>query len=200
MVRIRRFARVLLFAWAGLVLPPAGYAGYLYVSGNIHAVAPGAVYRSAQLDRHDLEALIARTGMRSILNLRGEHPDIGWYAEEADVADRLGLQLISIGISARQEPDLKTMGEIAAAIETAPKPLLIHCMGGADRTGLASAIYEYAIAGKAADEADDQLSIVYGHFPWAWSRTGAMDRAFETFVAASQGERRMAEEEVGNAL
>ena len=196
---IRRFSRAFLLASAVLVATPASYAGYLHLDGNTHVVEPDTVYRSAQLDRDDLEALIEQNGIRSILNLRGEHPDVGWYAEEADVARRSRIEYISIGISARKEPDLDTMRRIAAAIETASKPLLIHCMGGADRTGLAAAIYEYAIAGKPADEADDQLSFAFGHFPWLWSRTGAMDRAFETFVAANPSSRQAAEDEEGNA-
>ena len=196
---IRRPIGGFLFAAAVIVAPPAGYADYLHFSGNIHAVEPGVVYRSGQLDRDDLERLIARNGIRSILNLRGEHPDLGWYSDEADVARRSEIEYFSIGISARKEPDLDTMRRIAATIGTAPKPLLIHCMGGAERTGLASAIYEYAIAGEPADEADDQLSFAYGHFPWLWSRTGAMDRAFETFVAASPAYTQTADDKEGNA-
>ena len=195
---IRRPIGGFLFAAAVIVAPPAGYAGYLHFSGNIHTVEPGAVYRSGQLDRDDLEALIAQKGIKSILNLRGEHPDVGWYSDEADVARRSKIVHISIGLSAREEPDLDTMRRLAAVIESAPKPLLIHCMGGADRTGLASAIYEYAIAGKSADEADDQLSLAYGHFPWLWSRTGAMDRAFETFAAAGLAYTQTAEDKEGN--
>ncbi|MDY8110876.1 tyrosine-protein phosphatase [Fulvimarina sp. 2208YS6-2-32] len=196
---IRRPIGGFLIAVAVLVAPPAGYAGFLHFSGNVHAVELGAVYRSGQLDRDDLEALIAQKGIKSILNLRGEHPDVGWYSNEADVVRRSKIVHISIGLSAREEPDLATMRRLATVIESAPKPLLIHCMGGADRTGLASAIYEYSIAGKSADEADDQLSVAYGHFPWLWSRTGAMDKAFEAFVAAGAAYTQMAEAREGNA-
>ena len=187
-----RTVRSLLIAIALVVLPPATYAGYLQLSGNIHAVEVGTVYRSGQLDGHDLGALVKEKGIRSILNLRGRHPDVGWYIEEADVARHSRIEHISIGISARKEPDLITMRRIAAAIESAPKPLLIHCLAGADRTGLASAIYEYAVAGKTAEEADDQLSFAYGHFPWLWSRSGAMDQAFANFVAADEASKHVA--------
>jgi protein tyrosine/serine phosphatase len=60
--------------------------------------------------------------------------------------------------------------------------VLIHCQSGADRTGLVAAIYEYAVAARPAEEAEEQLSLRYGHVPYLWSRTGAMDRSFEIFV------------------
>ncbi|MCW2306434.1 tyrosine-protein phosphatase [Rhodobium gokarnense] len=175
-----------LVALVVIVGPAAGYAGYLRVSGNIHAVEPGVVYRSGQLDAGQLKRLLDAKGIRSILNLRGAYPDAPWYEAEADVARRNGVSHLSIHISADKEPRLETLAAIEQALESAPKPLLIHCMGGADRTGLAAAIYEYAVAGKAAALADDQLSFAYGHFPWLWSRTGAMDRAFQRFVASNQ--------------
>ncbi|MBC6716571.1 tyrosine-protein phosphatase [Aurantimonas sp. DM33-3] len=165
---------------------PASYAGYLQLSGNVHTVENATVYRSGQLNATDLDALIDSTGIRSILNLRGAHPDASWYREEWNVARRRGIVYRSIAISAGSEPDVATMQEIEQAMADAPKPLLIHCMGGSDRTGLASAIYEYAIAGKPEGVAADQLSFAYGHFPWLGSSTGAMDRAFERFVTFSE--------------
>ena len=165
---------------------PASYAGYLQLSGNVHTVENATVYRSGQLNAADLDALAASTGIRSVLNLRGAHPDASWYREEWNVARRRGIVYRSIAISARSEPDVATMQEIEQAMADAPKPLLIHCMGGSDRTGLASAIYEYAFAGKSEGVAADQLSFAYGHFPWLGSSTGAMDRAFERFVAFSE--------------
>ena len=165
---------------------PASYVGYLQLSGNVHTVENATVYRSGQLNATDLDALIDSTGIRSILNLRGAHPDVAWYREEWDVARRRSIVYRSISISARNEPDVATMQEIEQAMADAPKPLLIHCMGGSDRTGLASAIYEYAIAGKSEGVAADQLSFAYGHFPWLGSSTGAMDRSFKRFVTFSE--------------
>ncbi|ORE97688.1 tyrosine-protein phosphatase [Aurantimonas sp. 22II-16-19i] len=175
-----------------LVAPPATYAGYLSLSGNIHAVEPGVVYRSGQLDADQLQQLIDRTHIRSILNLRGANPGEAWYRDEELVAAENGVHSIPLGISANREPSMATLRQIAAAIRTAPKPLLIHCMGGADRSGLASAIYEYAVAGRSADAARGQLSFAYGHFPWLTSRTGAMDRAFERFVDDQQASKETA--------
>ncbi|NDW04768.1 tyrosine-protein phosphatase [Jiella pacifica] len=171
-----------LLALAILVAPAAGYAGYLRATGNVHTVEPDRVYRSGQLGPAALQRLIDDRHIRSIINLRGVNPDEQWYRDEVLVADENGVKEINIGISARRQPSLSTLRRIEAAMRDAPKPLLIHCMGGADRSGLASAIYDYAIAGRPADVARGQLSFAYGHFPWLLSETAAMDRAFDDFV------------------
>ncbi|WP_219928901.1 tyrosine-protein phosphatase [Palleronia abyssalis] len=53
-------------------------------------------------------------------------------------------------------------------IRDAPKPLLIHCRGGADRTGLTCALYVAGIDGRGEDAAEAQLSISYGHIGIPW--------------------------------
>jgi hypothetical protein len=68
---------------------------------------------------------------------------------------------------------------------------IIHCRGGADRSGLVAALCLFVDEGTSAKDADRQLSILYGHFPYLWSRTGAMDRSFWAFVASSAGPRRL---------
>lgn len=179
----RTLFRSVALAAAILVGPPAGYAGYLLATGNVHTVEPELLYRSGQLDDDDLEALIRRRGIRSILNLRGVHPQEAWSREETLVAAEYGIDYYAVPISARSIPDMATMTRIAQIMKDAPKPILVHCQGGADRSGLASAIFEYAVEGDTAVEAAEQLSLRYGHFPWLGSRTAAMDEAFARFVS-----------------
>ncbi len=163
--------------------PPATYAALLYATDNVHEVVPGTLYRSGQLDDEELRHLVAAKGIRSVLNLRGAHPGAPWYDRERTAARDLGVGYVSIGISAGAVPAMATMVEIADTLRDAPRPILVHCEGGADRSGLASAIYELAVAGERADEAAAQLSPRFLHFPWLGSRTAAMDRAFTLFAA-----------------
>lgn len=44
-----------------------------------------------------------------------------------------------------------------------PKPILIHCRSGADRSGLAAALYVSKVAGLDNAKAEAQLSFYYGH-------------------------------------
>ncbi len=50
-------------------------------------------------------------------------------------------------------------------MERAEKPILIHCEHGANRTGLASAIYMDTLGGQSSWIAGFQLSPYYNHVP-----------------------------------
>jgi protein tyrosine/serine phosphatase len=75
------------------------------------------------------------------------------------VARRKGIIHIDVSMSAGKQPDAATVDRLIEVFKTAPKPILVHCEGGADRSGLASAIYELRIARRPASEADRQLSM-----------------------------------------
>ena len=68
-----------------------GWAAWLQQGGNLHAVLPGEVYRSAQPSEAQLTAWTATHGFRSVLNLRGAS-EADWYRIERATADRLNLQ------------------------------------------------------------------------------------------------------------
>jgi protein tyrosine phosphatase (PTP) superfamily phosphohydrolase (DUF442 family) len=158
------------------------YCGVVVYEGNFHAVEPGVLYRSAQPDRADLAAAAQQHGIKSVLNLRGGHPGEQWYDEEAAGSRELGLVHYDYPISAKRFVTRQQVAEILDIVRRAPKPLLVHCKSGADRAGLVSALFRYALAGASAAEADQQLSIVYGHFPYLTSRSGAMDDSFWAYV------------------
>lgn len=187
--RLRRIA-IVGGAALGLALLPLGGAGawaaYLQATGNIHEVDPGRVYRSKQLDDVRLAALIEDLGIRTVVNLRGADPAADWYRREKVTVTAGGAELVDLAMSDTAEPDAALIGQLIGALKFAASPILIHCKAGADRTGLAAALYELVIAGRPATEAGGQLSFAYGHFPWLGSGTVAMDRAFWHYVDTSQ--------------
>jgi protein tyrosine/serine phosphatase len=160
------------------------YCGAIVVEGNFRAVQPGVIYRSAQLRPRELELFGRRYGIKSVLNLRGANPGRAWYDGEIAAARDLDMAHYDYRLSAKRVVTPRQIAQILAIVRRAPKPLLIHCASGADRSGLVAALYDYAIRGESAAEADRQLSLAYGHFPYLTSRTGAMDRSFWAFVRA----------------
>ncbi len=181
--RIPRAVKATGLALLVFVLSAGAFFGSLQLDGNIHVVEPGQLVRSAQLSKSGFARVIRKDGIKSIVNLRGAHPGAGWYDNEVAVSDSLGVTHYDYGISAEHVVTPKQIDDILHLLRTAPKPVLIHCQGGADRSGLVAALYEAEIAGKNADVADQQLSLRYGHFPYLTSRTGAMDRSFWTYLA-----------------
>jgi undecaprenyl-diphosphatase len=180
---LRRVAEGIAALLTSAVLLLGGAYGIIQYGGNFHAVEPGTIYRSAQLDAADLTHRLQDNGIRSILNLRGADPGEAWYEDERSVALALGVRHIDCRLSATKPLTADQMHEVLQLIEKAPKPLLIHCQGGADRTGLVSALY-LASRGESTQRVADALSVRYGHFPFAiWDGTQAMDDSLTLFLS-----------------
>ncbi len=154
------------------------YAICLIVTQNFHVVVPGAVYRSAQPSGADVIKYHERLGIRSVVNLRGVNRQAAWYRDEVAATEGLGIELITFEMSAKRRMSPDRARELIQVLARAPKPMLIHCNGGADRTGLAASLYLAGVAKIPEETAEGQLSILYGHFPLI-SRAKAMDDSFE---------------------
>lgn len=179
---LRRFAAIVLL----LLLPFAAYGGHLVVRGNFHEVIPGELYRSAQPSARQIAAMVETYGIKSIVNLRGRNDRRDWYIEEVAEAQRLGLTHVDFAMSARKVLSVERADELTRILRDIPKPVLIHCMSGADRTGLASVIYLNRVAGVSDRVAEGQLSIWFGHFGVPYlSRTIAMDESWQTIERAA---------------
>jgi uncharacterized protein (TIGR01244 family) len=162
-----------------VVLPIGVYLGVLQLTGNFHPVIAATLYRSAQPSAADIERYRARYGIRTIVNLRGENDGASWYEAEATEARRLGIALVNFKMSAGQELTQSQAAKLLAILTRAEKPILIHCRGGADRSGLASALYVAAIAKQGERAAEGQISIRYGHISLPFAPAYAMDLTFE---------------------
>ncbi len=105
-------------------------------SGNLHEVLEGEVYRSAQPSAAQLVEWTTAYGFRSVLNLRGPS-DADWYQVEQKTAARLNLTHADFAMRDSEILTLDRAAALMALMEALPKPVLIHCKAGADRTGLA---------------------------------------------------------------
>lgn len=168
---------------AALVL--GAYLAAIQITGNFAVVLPGELYRSNQPDAARLASYKERYGIRTIVNLRGDNGNAGWYRDEVAAAEKLGLTHLNFRMSARRELSVDEARQLIAILADAPRPILIHCRSGADRTGLASVLYLSRIAKVDEDEAEKQLSIRYGHvgIPFL-SPAYAMDETWEKLERA----------------
>lgn len=162
----------------GLVL--AAYLVAIQLSGNFATVLAGELYRSNQPTAAQITSYVANYGITTIVNLRGSKPNADWYQEETATARALGLTLIDFDMSANRELSVDEARQLATLLRDAPKPLLIHCRSGSDRTGLASAIYLNQVANVDKETAERQLSLRFGHIgiPLV-SPAYAMDESWE---------------------
>lgn len=134
-----------------------------YQVKNFHEIDKGKFYRSAQLTGEEFSKAIEEHGIKTIINLRGANTSADWYKEELAAAQRHNIEHISIGMSAKRLPHKQDLIRLLEVLETAERPILIHCQGGADRTGEASAIYQMLYMGKSETEALKMLTVKYFH-------------------------------------
>ncbi|MGR3321390.1 MAG: tyrosine-protein phosphatase [Pseudooceanicola sp.] len=174
----RRSVRVLL-AIGAVFLVLATWRGYLELTGNVHEVRAGMLYRSAQLSPDRLEEVIAAHGIKSVLNLRGAAPDAAWWRDEVAVARASGVVHADLELSAWDIPDDDRIAELMRLLETLPQPLLIHCQSGADRSGLAAALFLAKVAGASERQAEWQMSFYYGHVSSPTAKAWPMDQIWE---------------------
>jgi protein tyrosine phosphatase (PTP) superfamily phosphohydrolase (DUF442 family) len=115
---------------------------------NLHCVTP-YIYRSSQPSAKELQQTYEQLGIRSVLSLREYHHD-------KDEAVGLPLQLYRVKMNAGHV-DSVAVKQALTIIKTAPKPILIHCWHGADRTGLVIAAWRIAEQHWSVDDAIDEL-------------------------------------------
>ena len=137
---------------------------FLNISCRLVTVDPGQVYRSPQPTAEHLENYIQNYGIKTVINLRGENPSKQWWIEEHEIVKKYDLTFINISMSAKHLPHRKNLIKLLDAYKTAPRPILIHCLAGVDRTGEATAIYQMLYMGKSKEEALKMLTPEYGYF------------------------------------
>ena len=121
---------------------------------NLHRVSAD-LYRSGQPDAEGFTAL-EQLGIRSVLNLREYHKD-------TRKARHTGLHLMAYPVAAGQV----TAGDVENCLrllQQAPKPALVHCWHGSDRTGIVVAAYRIIYQGWSVEEAEKEFrDDTYGH-------------------------------------
>jgi protein tyrosine/serine phosphatase len=172
--RLARFAGLCLLC---TVLLGGGYLGALQLTGNFNTVIKGELYRSGQISPQQLKDYVAEYGIKTIVNLRGDNHGDDWYETEVAQSRDLGIEHIDFGLWARRELPPERAAQLMAILRAAPKPILIHCKAGADRSGLVSALYLAIIKQQGRQVANAQLSIRYGHISLPFIPEYAMDRS-----------------------
>jgi hypothetical protein len=108
---------------------------------NFHWVVPEEAARSAQAYAGRFGPFLDAHGIRSVINLRGPNPSWRWWHYEKRVCARLGIAHHDAMLSSKNLPSAAMLRRLLAAFDASPKPLLLKCSGGQDRTSFASALF-----------------------------------------------------------
>jgi hypothetical protein len=108
---------------------------------NFHWVVPGEAARAMQAWAGGVEPFLKRHGIRAIINLRGRNDDLGWWKKETAIAKGAGIAHLDAMLDSRKLPTREMLVTLIESFDSAPKPFLLKCSGGQDRTSLAAALY-----------------------------------------------------------
>jgi len=154
-----------------------------FINHNFYTIEKGVLYRSAQPTPEMLKEYKEKYGIKSVISLRRARPDKEWYRQEIRASQELGMAHYDVALSSTMPAPMKKMEELVQILKTAERPMLIHCLGGSDRTGLGVALFFYAVKDTPPQIAvKKSLSVLYGHFPYLWMNTDAMSQSFYRYT------------------
>jgi hypothetical protein len=153
---------------------------------NFHWVVPGEAARAMQDWAGGLGPFLKRRGIRAIINLRGRNEDLGWWKKETAIARAADIAHLDAMLDSRKLPTRAMLVRLIESFDAAPRPFMLKCSGGQDRTSFAAALYLIHRGGwSAMNAADAQFArFPYLHFPKTQQR---WLKPFLTFAAQDSG-------------
>lgn len=133
------------------------------------------IHRSKQPTPNDIEDMIRTRGVRTVLSLNGDldekatrwipgEPLEGAAVARAEhvnlrafiAAQGLNHETVSMGAS-RAPSDAELVAVFRVLLDDTKKPILMHCRGGSDRTGVITALYEIEFLGVSKADAKEHM-------------------------------------------
>jgi protein tyrosine/serine phosphatase len=142
---------------------------------GFRTVRPG-VFRSPQPGEDQLARTIAAHDIRTVVCLRGNGDP---SAASARAATAAGATFWQVPLSAVRRPPPATLLELWRVADQAPRPLLLHCRAGVDRTGLAAAIVVLHDTGDLSAARQQLALLPHGHL--GIFGTEAMDEVLDGY-------------------
>jgi protein tyrosine/serine phosphatase len=129
---------------------------------NLNQVGPN-LYRSAQPTAAGFIAAEKKLKLRTVISLRGYHSD-------ADLLKGTSIERASVPMSAwniTNDEIISALKQIKSA--QAKGPVLLHCLHGADRTGVVVAMYRILYQGWSKEQALDEMKNGGFNFHSVWA-------------------------------
>jgi protein tyrosine phosphatase (PTP) superfamily phosphohydrolase (DUF442 family) len=134
------------------------------ISDNFGTVESGRLYRSGQMKAGSLARAVREHQVRTVLNLRGSHPESDWYVEERAATLEGGATQVDIPLSSCEWMSKAQARALLEVLETAERPMLVHCFHGSERTSMVSAFDQLLRPGSTLSDAESQFSFRYMYF------------------------------------
>ncbi|MGH6828509.1 MAG: hypothetical protein ACREFW_06340, partial [Rhizomicrobium sp.] len=101
--------------------------------------------------------------IRALINLRGRNDDLSWWRKETGAAKAHAISHLDAMLDSRKLPTKELLLRLIEAFDSAPRPFVLKCSGGQDRTSFAAALY---LIHKNGWGAMAQARAQYARFPY----------------------------------
>jgi hypothetical protein len=130
---------------------------------NFHWVIPGEAARAAQAWAGGVGPFLEKRGIAAVINLRGRNDDLSWWRNETRETGARGIAHLDAMLDSRKLPTKAMLERLIQCFDEAPRPFMLKCSGGQDRTSFAAALYLIHAKGW---QAFDQAAAQYARFPY----------------------------------
>lgn len=130
---------------------------------NFHWVVPGDCARAAQAWAGGVGPFLEKRGIKALVNLRGRNDDLSWWRKERGATEARGIAHLDAMLDSRKLPTRAMLARLIEAFDEAPRPFVLKCSGGQDRTSFAAALYLIHREGWGAME---KARAQYARFPY----------------------------------
>lgn len=138
-------------------------AANLLIRHNFHEVVPGRLYRSGEMSHADLQEILQKNKIGTVVDLRlGNSHSV----KEAELVSSLGLQYHHLRWRGSQMIPADNLAALLHIYDTAPEPILVHCTSGTHRSGVAAALWLLHKLPESERLASEQLALQYGYVGW----------------------------------
>jgi protein tyrosine phosphatase (PTP) superfamily phosphohydrolase (DUF442 family) len=156
--------RVIRPVFLALTMVGAAVAWTLLVWSNFGVVIPGELYRSSQMTGAAVAAKVRDHRIKTVLNLRGSHPESAWYRDERAATLDAGATQIDMPFSSCEWMSRAQARALLEVLDSAERPILIHCFHGSERTGMVAAFAVLLRPGSTLEDAEAQFTPAHLYF------------------------------------
>jgi protein-tyrosine phosphatase len=138
-----------------------------FIPRNFGVVEPGRLYRSGQISARLIEPTLRNNGIKSIVALADAGMKPADLAAEQRAAADLGIERKVFPLSGDGTGRVEQYAQALAAIDRSirqGKPVLVHCVAGAQRSGGVIAAYHVLVEKRSPVEAYAEMHR-FGHDP-----------------------------------
>jgi len=123
-------------------------------------VAEGKIYRSGQLSRHLVKQTLQANHIQTVVDLTFDNREDDNQAAELAAIAELGIErkLCPLDSDGTGDPHIYAQAVAAVAASAREgKPVLVHCIAGAQRTGGVVALYRLLVEGRSPEFVLDEM-------------------------------------------